>query len=88
MGYNELTEVFYRIRQAGYQNWYCADTSIIHFKGESTRKGSSNYVQLFYKAMQQFVRKHYSGSKSALIVQGLQIAIVLRAGISLTNKLS
>lgn len=84
--YGEDIDLSYRIRQAGYQNWYCADTSIIHFKGESTRKGSSNYVQLFYKAMQQFVRKHYSGSKSALIVQGLQIAIVLRAGISLIKR--
>ena len=84
--YGEDIDLSYRIKQAGYQNWYCADTSIIHFKGESTRKGSSNYVQLFYKAMQQFVRKHYSGSKSALIVQGLQIAIVLRAGISLIKR--
>jgi GT2 family glycosyltransferase len=84
--YGEDIDLSYRIRQAGYQNWYCADTSIIHFKGESTRKGSSNYVQLFYKAMQQFVRKHYSGSKSALIVHGLQIAIVLRAAVSLIKR--
>lgn len=84
--YGEDIDLSYRIRQSGYQNWYCADTSIIHFKGESTRKGSSNYVQLFYKAMQQFVRKHYSGSKSALIVQGLQLGILLRAGISLIKR--
>jgi GT2 family glycosyltransferase len=84
--YGEDIDLSYRIRQAGYENWYCADNSIIHFKGESTRKGSSNYVQLFYKAMQQFVRKHYSGGKSALIVQGLQAAILLRAGISLIKR--
>lgn len=84
--YGEDIDLSYRIRQAGYQNWYCADTSIIHFKGESTRKGSSNYVLLFYKAMQQFVRKHYSGSKSALIVQGLALAILLRAGVSLIKR--
>ncbi len=84
--YGEDIDLSYRIRQAGYENWYLGTSSIIHFKGESTRKGSSNYVQLFYKAMQQFVRKHYSGSKSALIVQGLQIAIVLRAGVSLIKR--
>lgn len=84
--YGEDIDLSYRIRQAGYENWYLGTSSIIHFKGESTRKGSSNYVQLFYKAMQQFVRKHYSGSKSAFIIKGLQIAILLRAGISLTKR--
>ena len=84
--YGEDIDLSYSIRQAGYENWYLGTSSIIHFKGESTRKGSSNYVQLFYKAMQQFVRKHYSGSKSAIIIEGLQVAILLRAGVSLIKR--
>lgn len=50
--------------KAGYKNYYFAESSIIHFKGESTRKGSMNYVRMFYNAMSIFVRKHYGGSRA------------------------
>ncbi len=36
--YGEDIDLSYRITQAGYKNYYLADTSIIHYKGESTKK--------------------------------------------------
>jgi GT2 family glycosyltransferase len=45
--YGEDIDLSYRIQKAGYTNYYFAGSSIIHFKGESTRKGSMNYVILF-----------------------------------------
>jgi len=53
--------------------------SVIHFKGESTRKGSLNYVRLFYMAMSVFVRKHYGGSKAGVFNFLIHIAIWVRA---------
>ena len=58
--YGEDIDLSYRIKLAGYKNYYFSQTSIIHFKGESTKKGNS-YNKIFYKAMHLFVNKHYKG---------------------------
>lgn len=85
--YGEDVDLSYRIQQAGYRNYYLAESTIIHFKGESTKKGSLNYVRLFYKAMSQFVRKHYSGSKASLFILLVQLAIAGRAVLAILVKL-
>lgn len=84
--YGEDVDLSFRIQQAGYKNYYFAGTGILHFKGESTRKGSLNYVKLFYKAMIIFVRKHYGGSKAGLFTFLIQSAILIRACISVIGK--
>ncbi len=56
--YGEDIDLSYRLNKAGYQNWYIP-VSIIHYKGESTRKESMRYVEIFYDAMLIFYRKHY-----------------------------
>src|SRR6476660_930281 len=84
--YGEDVDLSYRIQKAGYKNYYLADTTIIHFKGESTKKSSINYVRVFYKAMSQFVKKHYSGSKAGLFNAVINIAIWARAILSLLGK--
>lgn len=80
--YGEDVDLSYRIQKAGYKNFYFAGSSIIHFKGESTRRGSMNYVRMFYKAMSDFVRKHYGGSKAGLYIFLINLAIWLRAGLT------
>jgi GT2 family glycosyltransferase len=80
--YGEDVDLSYRIQKAGYKNYYFAESSIIHFKGESTRKGSMNYVRMFYNAMSIFVRKHYSGSRAGLFNFLIHIAIWIRAFLS------
>ncbi|HRE37861.1 MAG TPA: glycosyltransferase [Chitinophagaceae bacterium] len=77
--YGEDIDLSYRIQQAGYKNYYFAGTSIIHFKGESTRKGSMNYVRMFYRAMSVFVKKHYGGSRAGVFNFLIQTAIWFRA---------
>ena len=77
--YGEDVDLSYRVQQAGYKNYYFAESTIIHFKGESTKKGSLNYVKLFYKAMSLFVKKHYGSSRVAAFNFFIQLAIVLRA---------
>ena len=85
--YGEDIDLSYRITKAGYQNYYLADTSIIHYKGESTKKGSLNYVYVFYKAMAIFARKHFSGAYASVFNLAISIAIYLRAGISILKRI-
>jgi len=83
--YAEDIDLSYRIEQAGYHNYYLADTTIVHFKGESTQK-DTRYVRLFYKAMSQFRRKHFHGGFSVLFNVLVELAIWLRAGITALGK--
>ena len=85
--YGEDIDLSYRILKAGYQNYYVADTSIIHYKGESTKKGSLNYVYVFYKAMAIFARKHFSGTYASFFNFAISFAIYLRAGLSILKRI-
>jgi O-antigen biosynthesis protein len=85
--YGEDVDLSYRIQEAGYKNYYFAESSIIHFKGESTKRGSLNYVRLFYKAMSLFVKKHYSGGKAGFFIFFIQTAIIIRAFFSALGNL-
>ncbi len=57
--YGEDIDLSYRITKAGYKNYYFPESTIIHYKGESTKKGSLNYVKMFYQAMIIFARKTF-----------------------------
>lgn len=90
--YGEDIDLSYRIQQAGYANYYLAATTIIHFKGESTKKGNLDYVRLFYKAMSIFVNKHFTGSglqRLNFLIQGsIQVKAALSAATTImkTNQ--
>lgn len=84
--YGEDVDLSYRIQKAGYKNYYFPGTTIIHFKGESTKRGSLNYVKVFYKAMSVFVRKHYGGAKAGVFTASIHVAIWIRAAIAAMNK--
>lgn len=77
--YGEDIDLSYRIKQAGFDNYYFADTSIIHFKGESTQKQSASYVTHFYGAMKLFVQKHYANKKmlSFFILQAIAFSSIM-----------
>jgi GT2 family glycosyltransferase len=85
--YGEDVDLSYRIVKAGYKNFYFADTTIIHYKGESTKKGSLNYVKVFYNAMIIFARKHFSGNQSGLFSLLINFAIVFRGLLTLLANL-
>ena len=72
--YGEDIDLSYRIQKAGFKNYYFADTTIIHFKGESTQKLSGNYIKHFYGAMKLFVIKHYKDKKLTRFFMLLAIA--------------
>lgn len=79
--YGEDVDLSYRILLAGYKNYYLADTRIIHYKGESTKKGSLNYVRMFYNAMALFAQKHFGTNKAYIYF--IKLGIYVRALITL-----
>lgn len=84
--YGEDVDLSYRITQAGYPNFYLHTARIIHYKGESTKRGSLNYVRMFYNAMLIFARKHYSGNQQYWFVWGIQAAIYSKAALSVLQQ--
>jgi len=84
--YGEDIDISYRFKQAGYRNVYFPLTTIIHYKGESTRKSSINYVIVFYRAMIIFARKHFSGNTVRYYIFFIHLAIYLRAGLSILTR--
>lgn len=85
--YGEDIELSYQVLQKGYKNYYLADTSIIHYKGESTKKGSLNYVKVFYEAMLIFAKKHFTSQQARMYAWAIQFAIYLRALVSMISGL-
>lgn len=84
--YGEDIDLSYRITQAGYKNYYFPQTQIIHYKGESTKRSSLNYVVIFYKAMAIFSKKHFSGSNAFWFNALIHLAIFLKAGLALLSR--
>lgn len=85
--YGEDIDLSYRVTQSGYENWYFPDTSIIHYKGESTKRGSLNYVRTFYQAMIIFARKHFTGGALRSLVGLMRVAIYFRAAMTILSNL-
>ncbi len=84
--YGEDIDLSWRLLKGGWENHYFAGTSIIHYKGESTKKGSLNYVLVFYKAMLIFARTHFEGSEGKVLLGFIQLAIYFRAALAILSR--
>ena len=84
--YGEDIDLSYRITLAGYNNYYFPKTRIIHYKGESTKKGSLNYVKMFYNAMKIFSEKHFSEKHAKLYNALINFAIYFRAFLAVMAR--
>ncbi|MGB1308392.1 MAG: glycosyltransferase family 2 protein [Oceanihabitans sp.] len=56
--YGEDIDLSYKLLNNGYSNFYYGETTVIHYKGESTLK-DAKYAKRFYGAMQIFYKKHF-----------------------------
>ncbi len=91
--YGEDVDLSYRVQKSGYKNFYFAQSSIIHFKGESTRKIEYSN-KLLWISFPMFtsvylIASYYAGlydrwyKRSELVQSALVATIVLLAGYSL-----
>lgn len=85
--YCEDFDLCYRIQKAGYKNIYYPEVSLIHYKGESTRKATISHVRIFNDALSVFVKKHYSKTNARLFIMLINVGIVLRAILSVVKQL-
>lgn len=84
--YGEDIDLSWRIILGGFKNYYFPDTTIIHYKGESTKKGSLNYVFVFYNAMIIFAKKHFSEKNAKAFSQLINLAIYARAALAIAQR--
>ena len=85
--YGEDIDLSYRLTLAGYKNYYFPETTIIHYKGESTKKGSINYVLVFYRAMILFAHKHFSRQNAWILTIMINFAIYFRAFLAISRRI-
>ncbi|RYY15067.1 MAG: glycosyltransferase, partial [Cytophagaceae bacterium] len=86
--YGEDIDLSYRLVRGGWQNWYFPGTRILHYKGESTKRTSVNYVFVFYRAMVIFAQKHFAPGQAGLFSRLINSAIWLRAGAAVAQRLA
>ncbi|HON17673.1 MAG TPA: glycosyltransferase [Salinivirgaceae bacterium] len=85
--YGEDIDLSYRITLAGYKNYYFPLTTIVHYKGESTKKNSLNYVKIFYDAMKIFYDKHFHGRFTFMLTPLIKTAIYFRAFLAILRRI-
>ena len=70
--YSDDIDLSYRVLKEGKSNYYFHETTVIHYKGESTIKDGI-YVKRFQEAMQFFYKKHFKAS--------VVFSVFMKAGI-------
>lgn len=79
--YGEDVDWCYRIKQAGWTNYYYPKTHIIHYKGASSRRRPLKIVYEFHRAMYLFHRKHfrsrYSLPTNILVYGGIGLKLAM-----------
>lgn len=77
--YGEDIDLSYKVKKAGYDNYYFGDTTVIHFKGESTLK-DTKYAKRFYGAMQIFYKTHFKRNLlfNFIVWLGIKMAYLMR----------
>lgn len=82
--YGEDIDLSYRLTLGGWDNYYYP-SPIIHYKGESTRKDTIRYVNIFYEAMIIFMEKHFRHRyHHATLI--FRLGIYLRAGLEYIKR--
>ncbi|MBR1792837.1 MAG: glycosyltransferase [Bacteroidales bacterium] len=84
--YGEDIDFSWRIHLAGYDNYYLPSARILHYKGESTKRGNMNYVYAFYNAMSIFVQRYFAGGNAQIYNLLIQLAIWLRALLAMLQR--
>ncbi|CAN7722525.1 glycosyltransferase family 2 protein [Paenibacillus sp. LjRoot153] len=86
--YGEDIDWCYRIKEAGWVNYYYPKTQIVHHKGASSRRKPYKIIYEFHRAMILFHNKHYRKKYSWLTNAIVYIGIGVKFTLTLArNKL-
>jgi N-acetylglucosaminyl-diphospho-decaprenol L-rhamnosyltransferase len=75
--YAEDLDLCFRIKQRGWQVWYNADVTVLHYKGQSSRQRSAFANAQFYRTMRLFHDKHFEQQTFFLVNWFIHAAIGL-----------
>ncbi|MBC8144211.1 MAG: glycosyltransferase [bacterium] len=78
--YGEDLDLCYRAAKKGHEIYYHPATTIIHVKGESTRRSSLDALAVFYEAMEIFAQKHFRSN--------IPLLLLVRSGIGLRRLIA
>jgi len=84
--YGEDLDWCYRFGKAGWKVAYTPDTSIIHYKGESSKVAAWDSMTHFYRAMDIFAKKHFRSSSRFPLHWLLRGGIFIRYLLSIISK--
>lgn len=82
--YGEDLDWAFRIKAHGWKVFYNPATTVIHYKGESSKQRSVGAIINFYDAMHVFYRKHYAAQTFFLLNWLIIFGIFARCGLALT----
>lgn len=84
--YGEDIDLSYKVLNKGYQNYYYADSEVIHYKGESTIRDAKR-LRYFHEAMDIFYREHFKVNRVYDLIMhiGINIWYLLKA-LQKSNK--
>jgi GT2 family glycosyltransferase/lipopolysaccharide/colanic/teichoic acid biosynthesis glycosyltransferase len=77
--YCEDIDYCYRINKYGWKIYYLPESSIIHYKGESTRKKNLDYVINFNRSLYIFYKKHFQQKSITAIRWLILLGVFFRA---------
>ena len=85
--YGEDIDLSYKVLKAGFVNYYFGETTVIHYKGESTLRDKF-YAKRFYGAMQIFYKKHFKKNYffNLLVWLGIRLVYLFRKTPVAKNK--
>ena len=73
--YAEDLDLCYRFKQRGWQVWYNADVTVLHYKGRSSQQRSAQANYHFYRTMRLFHDEHFK-QRTFFLVNGLIYAAI------------
>ena len=90
--YGEDIDLCYRIKKSGWKVVYYGKSSIVHFKGASSKKQKNKLIYEFYHAMYIYYKKHHANDSSFIIniivYFGIAILCIVKLFLNLFKKKS
>jgi GT2 family glycosyltransferase len=78
--YAEDLDLCYRLKEQGWQVWYNAAVTVLHYKGQSSRQRSKFANAKFYETMRLFHDKHFKHQTFLLVNWLIYAAVGLLGG--------
>jgi GT2 family glycosyltransferase len=85
--YGEDIDLSWRIIGQGFHNYYYPTITILHFKGESSGKGTRKQIREFYQAMRVFTRKHFQGRYPSWFNKTMVAAIAIAERLAMAGSM-